>query len=773
MKYKQLVFFTIFFLIFFSINIYSSEGGPDEFGYRWVDSDEPSGPIFEWIEISSTGTALSLYDDSYQSITMPEIFDYYGVGYSQLHICSNGWVSFTDATSSITVGPFPNSYFPNNVLGILNMDLDPGDSPGGRVVYEYIDRKLVVEYYQIREYPGGTTYPPCTYEIVLDFRRNAIFFQYLDIEPVYSTYRTAYIGIENSTGTIGLQYGTHGHDVSVLHDELAIMFRSNIVINPVYYNGFDETAEDFMEDIADTGCWEWGMPSGPGPGYPRTGPYCFGTTIDGSYPNSTDSYLYSPRMALSGTNYPYMNFWHWYDMDEGQDGGNLEITTNDGINWFIVIPNGGYPVSDMEEGSAIEGMPAYSGASDGWEKEEFDLSSFRDEEIRVRYHFASNESGRSPGWYIDDFALIEAFGYVTGHVELTYMDHDSGAIIEVVGQGIADTTGYDGFFFIDTVLVGNWNLRATSFEYAPGEAYISISRQDTTTQNFVLAPQIYTNDFEENCGPVIHTPIFGGWECGIPDTADTMGPMYAHSGLKCWGTKLDSSYKDTCNWLLDLYITLNRGEHPRLEFWQWYDMGDLFFDGANVKISNNIEDPSFVLAYPTEGYPGVISNHNPFLGNQPGFGGKDEGNFWHMTSFDLTEYASQSVIIRFEIGTDYYGTASGWYIDDLRIVEGLAIPEDESELPEDYDMTCYPNPFNQNVNIRYSTFRKGTVKLCMFDLLGRNIKTLYDAPQGTGRHQTQWNGMDDQSNPMPSGVYIVKLYFNGKSSTAKKILLIK
>ena len=76
-------------------------GGPDAFGYTWIDSDEPGGPIFDWVDISGIGTPIVFDPTGYKDdgnvgpFPIGFSFNFYGNTFDQFRACTNGWLSFT------------------------------------------------------------------------------------------------------------------------------------------------------------------------------------------------------------------------------------------------------------------------------------------------------------------------------------------------------------------------------------------------------------------------------------------------------------------------------------------------------------------------------------------------------------------------------------------------------------------------------------------------------------------------------------------------------
>lgn len=70
---------------------------------------------------------------------------------------------------------------------------------------------------------------------------------------------------------------------------------------------------------------------------------------------------------------------------------------------------------------------------------------------------------------------------------------------------------------------------------------------------------------------------------------------------------------------------------------------------------------------------------------------------------------------------------------------------------------CYPNPFNPNTTIRYQLSEPGYVRLAIYDLLGRKVRTLADGLRPAGYYSILWDGRDDWGRKVGTGVYLSRM----------------
>ena len=173
------------------------QGGPDGFGYRWVDSDEPGGPAFAWVDITSVGTLQSITGDDATSAAIPMGMDFpfYGSTYSSIRVCTNGFLSFTDASTSYENQGLPNAGAPANLVAPLWDDMDFGSI---RRVYTYYDgARYIVSWVGVPHYDTGGPY---TFQAIL-YPTGEIRFQYLTLAAPTNS---ATAGIQNGTKGVGL-----------------------------------------------------------------------------------------------------------------------------------------------------------------------------------------------------------------------------------------------------------------------------------------------------------------------------------------------------------------------------------------------------------------------------------------------------------------------------------------------------------------------------------------------------------------------------------------
>ncbi len=84
----------------------------------------------------------------------------------------------------------------------------------------------------------------------------------------------------------------------------------------------------------------------------------------------------------------------------------------------------------------------------------------------------------------------------------------------------------------------------------------------------------------------------------------------------------------------------------------------------------------------------------------------------------------------------------------------------------------YPNPFNPTTTISYTLPTDGIVTVKVFDMLGREVRTLVNGYNGIGYKEITWDGKDKSGNEVSSGIYFYNIRFQNNSIT-KKMLLVR
>jgi hypothetical protein len=96
----------------------------------------------------------------------------------------------------------------------------------------------------------------------------------------------------------------------------------------------------------------------------------------------------------------------------------------------------------------------------------------------------------------------------------------------------------------------------------------------------------------------------------------------------------------------------------------------------------------------------------------------------------------------------------------------------ESLLPDKFALhQNYPNPFNPVTTLRYDLPENGHVNITIYDMLGRQVRTLINQTQNAGFKSIIWNATNDYGKPVSAGVYLYQIQAGEFVQTKKMVLL--
>jgi hypothetical protein len=223
MKGKLLLLVSIGLLVSSQYTKAQTSGGPDAFGYTWVNSFDANGPVYQWIDISNRpGTVYvqGLQDDNIKgpfSLSIP--FVYYWYQPNKFWIGSNGYIGFTNGTLAAPFPTIPLLALPNDFMAIMASDLTLTDAnvdtiPGAHVMYWEGTDSLIVTWESVPFWDDPTTtvvgYSGLnTFQVILAVADSSITYQYKAQIGTYNPNPTNFmeIGIENNAGSMGLEVG--------------------------------------------------------------------------------------------------------------------------------------------------------------------------------------------------------------------------------------------------------------------------------------------------------------------------------------------------------------------------------------------------------------------------------------------------------------------------------------------------------------------------------------------------------------------------------------
>jgi hypothetical protein len=211
-------------------------GGPDAFGYWWIDSDSAGGPTYQWVDITTKPGAVEITsmmgdDNVVGPFDIGFDFNYYWYTVDHCYIGSNGYISFTDNDNySHPFSDLPSEARPNNLVCPLGGDIDFSRGDGQLWYWSDDQDSFVVSWIHVSEYlQDPSTDSVHTFQLILTRPDSTLYFMFGEQRGQYSSgpgqARNFVIGMEDVSGTVGLQYCRSGIPTqNEYHDSLAIRF---------------------------------------------------------------------------------------------------------------------------------------------------------------------------------------------------------------------------------------------------------------------------------------------------------------------------------------------------------------------------------------------------------------------------------------------------------------------------------------------------------------------------------------------------------------------
>ncbi len=698
--------------------------GPDTYGYYAFDNTDtsyPWAPTYSWVEInpslggSGTNTGMtdtSFYGDETVVMSLPFTFQYYGESFSQISICTNGWI----AMGSTDLHPYRNWTIPaaGNPDGMIAGFFDNLYTSGSDAVYTWHDTendRFIIEWSRMdNDYSNAMQefqimlLNPAVYSTPTGDGQILMQFKTVNNTDARDGYGTT--GISNMDNTDGLLY-TYAADypaaAATLQSGRAILF------TPVGSLALG-TLEGDISNASDGGA----PVSGVGVSIVENSQTLF-SGGDGHYAGSVAEGTYT--LQVNHESFETETFYGVSILEGQTTVQNFSLTDILGpyITSVTVLPD-----TDDTVGPYVVDVNIT------------DFSSIAD--MSFLYH-------------VNDGGLLE--------VPLTLIDGPSGLYrAEIPGYPLNTKLSY-------------W-LEA---EDSAGNTSRNPETADTYFDFYVVPyVSVIDDDMQSDTGWSVSgnastgiwtrvDPI-GVWNGGTPvqpeDDASADGTHCYITGNNETGSQGADDVDGGSTILTSPVYDLSEMISASVDYYRWY-----------TNNTGSSPDSDYWTVEVTDG-SGWVELENTNVSNQSWV----HMNFDLMEHISLTS----TVQFRFTASDDGNGSVVEAGVDEFMVSgfelpDATATPDDVVPMGLTL-LQNMPNPFNPKTTIRFGLPHAAGVDLKVFDARGRLVRTLLDGDTMTpGFHSVDWNGMDDRGEKTSSGIYFYVVETGGQRESGKMVLL--
>lgn len=303
------------------------------------------------------------------------------------------------------------------------------------------------------------------------------------------------------------------------------------------------------------------------------------------------------------------------------------------------------------------------------------------------------------------------------------------------------------------------------------------------------------NNFENTSPYVIITIGLQGVNSPVIRGNTIIGGYEQSGGISVWGNSsalIENNHIENCAYGILCY---QNGANPRIKgnfllnnnINPGTDWGfGIACNGPNAPVisENEIQGHFYGVAIINGAQPNVgnLNNadttddgKNRFLGN--GIGSERyelfnnnplpifaENNWWGTNDPDSIEAR-----IVHSADSSIYGTVD--FIPFI-VMNPVGIPQPSENIPQTLTVyPAYPNPFNPETNFEFGIADFGFTEVKVYDVLGREVKTLLSRELLPGNYQVRWDGTDNNGQAVKSGLYIYRIQSGGQQRSGKVVLV--